>query len=125
MCLPPNATNLMQPLDVAFFAPLKKYWREILQQWKKKEGQYIPAITKDWFPRLLSRLYARLEMNNRGSENLIAAEYLPLVSVLHYVRYWTEFCRTVSFHLQQVSESVVFILWTQNNQRPTYRTIGK
>ena len=85
MCLPPNATHLMQPLDVAFFAPLKKYWREILKQWKKKEGRYIPAMTKEWFPKLLSRLYARLEINNCGSENLIAGEYLPLVSVGYFI----------------------------------------
>lgn len=32
ICLPPNATRLLQPLDVAFYAPLKRYWREILTQ---------------------------------------------------------------------------------------------
>lgn len=26
ICLPPNSTHLTQPLDVAFFAPLKRIW---------------------------------------------------------------------------------------------------
>ncbi|XP_065654821.1 uncharacterized protein LOC136081436 [Hydra vulgaris] len=29
ICLLPNSTHLLQPLDVAFFAPLKKAWRSI------------------------------------------------------------------------------------------------
>ena len=33
-CLSPNATHLLQLLDVAFYAPLKKAWQSILQGWK-------------------------------------------------------------------------------------------
>lgn len=33
--LPPTATHLLQPLDVAFFHPLKSHWREVLTNWKK------------------------------------------------------------------------------------------
>jgi len=29
VCLPPNATHLLQPLDVAFYRPLKGYWRKV------------------------------------------------------------------------------------------------
>lgn len=31
VCLLPNATHLLQPLDVAVFGPLKKEWRIILE----------------------------------------------------------------------------------------------
>ena len=34
ICLPPNATHLLQPLDAAFSALLKEYWRQILREWK-------------------------------------------------------------------------------------------
>lgn len=29
VCLPPNATHLLQPLDVAFYGPLKRHWRKV------------------------------------------------------------------------------------------------
>jgi len=35
--LPNNSTHLTQPLDVAFFRPLKIHWRNILEQWKKQK----------------------------------------------------------------------------------------
>jgi hypothetical protein len=34
VCLPPNATDYLQPLDVAFFGPMKRKWREILDNYK-------------------------------------------------------------------------------------------
>ena len=34
--LPPNATHLLQPLDVAVFSSLKRAWRVILEEWKDK-----------------------------------------------------------------------------------------
>lgn len=48
--LPPNGTHLLQPLDVAFFAPFKKSWRAILTAWKTKNRGCVP---KSEFPRLL------------------------------------------------------------------------
>ena len=35
IALPPNSTHLLQPLDVAFFRPLKSHWRDVLMNWKK------------------------------------------------------------------------------------------
>ncbi|CAK1592634.1 unnamed protein product [Parnassius mnemosyne] len=35
VALPPNSTHLTQPLDVAYFRPLKLRWRQILDQWKE------------------------------------------------------------------------------------------
>lgn len=51
--LPTNSTHLTQPLDVAFFRPLKIHWRKILEDWKVGEGKEEISIPKDKFPRLL------------------------------------------------------------------------
>lgn len=69
--LPPNATHLAQPLDVAFFRPMKIAWRQIISEWKEKgKGRRLPSIPKDEFPRLLNSLMTKLKA--RGSENLKA-----------------------------------------------------
>lgn len=56
--LPPNATHLCQPLDVAFFRPLKVKWREVLEEWKAK---YRGSLPKDTFPRLLKKTLEKLQ----------------------------------------------------------------
>lgn len=60
--LPPNSTGLTQPLDVAFFRPLKIKWRETLSSWKAKNRGTIP---KDTFPRLLKKC-----LEEMGKENI-------------------------------------------------------
>ena len=53
--LPPNATHVLQPLDVAVFSSQKQLWRVILDEWKievRTEG----AFNKQFFPLLLKRL---------------------------------------------------------------------
>lgn len=57
VCLPPNSTHITQPLDVAFFHPMKVAWRNILSDWKNtKEGLYNPILQKQSFPKLLKKL---------------------------------------------------------------------
>lgn len=56
--LPPNSTHLCQPLDLAFFSPLKTVWRRQLTEWKLK---YKGAIRKDQFPRLLKKTLDELQ----------------------------------------------------------------
>ena len=46
--LPPNATHLMQPLDVCFFRPAKRYWQNILSTWRK-DSRRNGAIPKTLF----------------------------------------------------------------------------
>jgi hypothetical protein len=36
--LPENSTHILQPLDVAVFAPMNRYWREILSSWKNNSS---------------------------------------------------------------------------------------
>lgn len=46
ICLPPNATHICQPLDVAVYRPLKGYWRRVLTEWKDSdEGTYRSVST--------------------------------------------------------------------------------
>ncbi|KAK9737531.1 hypothetical protein QE152_g10697 [Popillia japonica] len=54
----------MQPLDVAVFTPMKKKWRQILDQWRK-ESRYPGSPPKEQFPQLLQRL--RKESRYPGS----------------------------------------------------------
>ena len=58
ICLPPNATDFLQPLDVAFFGPLKREWRKILSAYKN-DFPSESAVRKDKFPQLLKILIDR------------------------------------------------------------------
>ena len=54
MFLPANSIHICQPLDVAFFRPLKSAKRFIMDKWKRREGIRLSTIPKEAFPRLLS-----------------------------------------------------------------------
>ena len=66
VCLVPNATHLLQPLDVAVFRSAKIQWRNILENWRK-ESRVKGSFPKNQFPALLSKLHSSLK-----SENLVA-----------------------------------------------------
>lgn len=68
--LPPNSTHLTQPLDVAFFRPMKIAWRDILFTWKKTEGRVLPTIPKNVFPKLLKKMLEKMEPNIK--QNILA-----------------------------------------------------
>lgn len=71
ICLPPNSTHLTQPLDLAYFRPLKIKWRQVLTEWKQSEsGKSVATLPKDMFPRLLKKALVILEEN--VSENMKA-----------------------------------------------------
>lgn len=59
-CLPPNSTHLLQPLDVAFFAPLKRYWREVLIEYKSGNIGKNTPVQKSSFPKLLKALFEKM-----------------------------------------------------------------
>ena len=61
--MPPNATHLCQPLDVAVFRGVKQQWRDILSKWRI-ESRVRCAIPKEHFPTLISRLWAMLKPEN-------------------------------------------------------------
>ncbi|KAK3923582.1 Jerky protein homolog-like [Frankliniella fusca] len=67
LLLPPNSTHLTQPLDVAWFAPMKKEWRRQLLDWKRT---HHGAITKAAFPFLLNNCIESLGL--RATVNVIS-----------------------------------------------------
>lgn len=67
--LPPNSTHLCQPLDVAFFRPLKIQWRKSLFAYKNKNRG---CIQKTEFPRIFKNALDKLQIENMASKNLIA-----------------------------------------------------
>ncbi|KAG8240092.1 hypothetical protein J437_LFUL019674 [Ladona fulva] len=51
VCLPPNYSNLTQPLDIAYFRSLRAKWRDIFTKWKQSEaGKRVASLPKDQFP---------------------------------------------------------------------------
>lgn len=64
--LPKNSTHLAQPLDVAFFRPLKCKWRSLLQDWRNKGNH--GTLSKIHFPPLLRNLLE--EIKDKLSENI-------------------------------------------------------
>lgn len=72
-CLPANSTHLLQPLDVAFYGPLKRYWRQLLDEWKMTVRRKSQTLTKEEFPKLLFKLYTKLyPTGNEVSANMQA-----------------------------------------------------
>lgn len=62
--LPPNTTHLTQPLDVAFFRPIKIEWRAVLNRWK---ANHRGNLQKDCFPKLLAEVYDNLGLISESS----------------------------------------------------------
>ena len=74
--LPASSTHLTQPLDVAVFAPLKKAWRRVLDDWKKK---YKGPIPKQYFPSLLKKTLDNLEtMSENIRKGFLGTGLIPL-----------------------------------------------
>ena len=69
-----NATHLLQPLDIAWFAPLKKVWRKTLEDWKKSpQGlKHKGALPKENFNMLLKTILSKRKLNGASSENLVS-----------------------------------------------------
>ncbi|KAE8743717.1 hypothetical protein FOCC_FOCC009668 [Frankliniella occidentalis] len=67
LLLPANATHFLQPLDVAWFGPMKKEWRKVLREHKET---YPGVVKKEVFPSLLSKCIVSL--GDRCSKNAVA-----------------------------------------------------
>ena len=73
VCLIANATHLLQPLNAAFYGPLKRHWRKIVDQWKTLCSKKAQTITKDKFPSLLKTLYTYIYSSDQEARsNLVA-----------------------------------------------------
>ena len=69
VCLPPNSTHRCQLLDVAYYGPMKRHWRDILIRFNKTDHQKTGSLQKEVFPQLLNELVSKLQ--EKGSENLM------------------------------------------------------
>ena len=47
----PNATHIMQPLDISFFHPFKETWKKTVPRWKIQNN--VSRVTKELFPAVL------------------------------------------------------------------------
>jgi len=61
VCLPPNSTDKLQPLDVTVFSPLKNFWRAALAAYKAKHPT-ICGISKTEFPSLLKQVLDQADL---------------------------------------------------------------
>ncbi|XP_065684055.1 uncharacterized protein LOC136096567 [Hydra vulgaris] len=65
ICLVPNSTHLLQPLDVGYFSSLKADWRSVLNHWRKtSRGKKVNNLPKNLFTQLIKSTL------NVGKENL-------------------------------------------------------
>ena len=60
LCLPPHTSHALQPLDVAVFRPLKIYWRDILENFRRQARK--ESVDKNIFPALLKRLFEQVSV---------------------------------------------------------------
>jgi hypothetical protein len=71
VCLPPNSSHLTQPLDVAYFRPLKSKWKTVLTLWKESpSGKKSTTLPKGRFPPLLKKVLELIK--DTSSETLIS-----------------------------------------------------
>ncbi len=67
VCLPPNSTDKLQPLDVGIFAPMKRKWREQLQKYAERDPA-AKLLMKSAFPGMLKELYESLNTKDHLSK---------------------------------------------------------
>ena len=116
VCLPPNSTHICQPLDVAFFAPMKRKWREILTQWKKSLRNNAGTLPKHQFPKLLKKLMEELPNQNDNitagflkcgihpTDRTAVLNRLPSTSVFNHDEVNTSVSEVFIAHLQNLRQ---------------------
>lgn len=75
-CLVPNATHIMQPLDIGFFSPMKSVWKQTVKQWQI-EHMGLPLGKKD-FPALLRKTWEKVATFENTSHGFRKAGLFPL-----------------------------------------------
>jgi hypothetical protein len=71
VCLPPNSTDKMQPLDVGVFGPMKGAWRKQLHKYSDQDPT-AKLLLKPAFPTMLKELVSAINTK----------EHLPKARVL-------------------------------------------
>lgn len=60
---------MLQPLDVAVYAPMKTAWRKVLTEWKMGDGKFYTTLPKIHFPKLLFTLLNNMEQKEEFAVN--------------------------------------------------------
>ena len=64
--LPANSTHLLQPLDVACFGPIKRQWRQVLNDWRART-KGGGSLTKIEFVKRVAELLPHINCSNLTS----------------------------------------------------------
>lgn len=92
ICLPPNSTQITQPLDVSFFRPLKAFWNQLLTEWRIDHGgellprcEIAPLLQKaiDKMVNLKSTLVNGFRRSGLYPFDVDAVDYASLVTEDH------------------------------------------
>lgn len=97
VCLPPNSTDKLQPLDVGVFGPLKRKWKEQVKRYKDQDPK-ANLLVKTIFPAMLKELIG----------NLNVKEHLPRAF---------EKCGLVPCNPDKVKERIPCVLQTEEIAR--------
>ena len=77
VCLPPNITDKMQPLDVAVFRGMKDKWRSMLHDMRVADPS-LKALDKRDFPRNLRELLERCDAAKNHQSGFAKSGLYPL-----------------------------------------------
>ena len=75
-CLVPNATHLMQPLDVGFFSPMKNVWKQTVKAWQIEH--FGETVGKKDFPGLLKKAWGKVSAFENASHGFRKFGIYPL-----------------------------------------------
>ncbi|CAK1577990.1 unnamed protein product [Parnassius mnemosyne] len=120
--LPPNSTHLTQPLDVAFFAPLKRTWRKILMKYKIENPKQT-SLNKIHFPILLKQLIEEVNLNK--ADNLISGFRATGIFPYNPQKVYSkipEYCEEITY---DVDKSLLDYLKENRNPNPIRRNTNK
>ncbi|XP_055716730.1 uncharacterized protein LOC129810343 [Phlebotomus papatasi] len=75
ICLPPNATHLVQPLDTAFFHPLKGMFKRCVTDWRlRNQGQVMKSPE---FGNVLARAVSMLDVKKIATNGFRGCGLVP------------------------------------------------
>ncbi|XP_065667627.1 uncharacterized protein LOC136087926 [Hydra vulgaris] len=74
LCLPPNTSHALQPLDVGVFAPLKSHWKKILKNWRAIDSVLTLSPSQPTLTALANSKKRRVRVQTKKREILTAQD---------------------------------------------------
>lgn len=106
IALYPNATHILQPMDVAVFGPLKKIWRKVVRDWRmNNDGR---RLKRENFGLLLKEALDGLDIKSILSNGFRACGLYPFsADAVNYAKYFKTSQSSISTPLPSKSDSVL------------------